>query len=139
MWSSGNRTHIRFPDAARRRNVLTHSDIRIIFGSMPTMSMRQPNGGAPGRMLRTDGRANSEVRQIDRTSEPLRIYIRSRMIASPVSMHIESVMSPKRGTNEKLAACRFSLILTVDQNREDYYSLDKPRTLEFECDGQLAP
>lgn len=104
MQSSGKRTHIRLPDAVGRRNVLTHSEIRIIFGSMPTMSMRQPNGGAPGRTLRTDGRANSEVRQMDRMSEPLRIYIRSRMIASPVRMHIESVMNPKSGINEKPAA-----------------------------------
>ena len=95
------RTHIRSTDAARRRNVLTQSEISMIFGSMPTISMRQPNGGAPGRMLRTDGRANSEVRQMDRMSEPLRIYMRSRMIASPVSMHIASVMSPKSSTNEK--------------------------------------
>ena len=96
--------HIRFPDTAKRRNVLTHSDIRIIFGSIPTMSRRQPNGGAPGRMLRTDGRANSEVRQIDSMSEPRRTFVRPRMIASPVSTHIEDVMSPKRGTNEKLVA-----------------------------------
>ena len=104
MQSSGKRAHIRFPDAAGRRNVLTHSEIRMIFGSMPTISSRQPNGGAPGRTLRTDGRANSEVRQMDRMSEPLRIYIRSRMIASPVSMHIESVMSPKSGINKTPAA-----------------------------------
>ena len=71
---------------------------------MPTMSRRQPNGGAPGRMLRTDGRANSEVRQIESMSEPLRISIRLRMIASPVSTYIENVMAPKRGTNEKLVA-----------------------------------
>ena len=104
MWSSGKQTHIRFPDAAGRRNVLTHIEIRMIFGSMPIISMRHPNGGAPGRTLRTDGRANSEVRQMDKLSEPLIIYIRSRMIASPVSMHIESVMSPRSGINEKPAA-----------------------------------
>lgn len=104
MRLSGKRTQIRFPDAEGRRNVLTHSEIRMTFGNIPTISMRHPNGGAPGRTLRTDGRANSEVRQMDKMSEPLRIYIRSRMIASPVSMHIDSVMSPRSGTNEKPAA-----------------------------------
>ena len=84
--------------------MLTHIDIRIIFGIIPTMSRRQPNGGAPGRMLRTDGRANSEARQIDSMSELPRICFRLRMKASPVSAHIEDVMSPQRGTNEKLGA-----------------------------------
>jgi len=32
-----------------------------------------------------------------------------------------------------------SLALTVDKNREDHNSLDKSRTLEFECDIQVAP
>ena len=71
---------------------------------IPTISRRQPNGGAPGRMPRTDGSANSEVRQMAMMSEPLRIYIRSTMMASPVSMQIESVMSPKSGANEKPVA-----------------------------------
>ena len=107
MQSSGKHTQIRFPRAAGRRNVLTHIEIRMTFGNMPTISMRHPNGGAPGKTLRTDGRANSEVRQMDKMSEPLRIYIRSRMMASPVSMHIESVMSPGSGTNEKPGAWMF--------------------------------
>lgn len=29
-------------------------------------------------------------------------------------------------------------MLTVDENREDHYSLNEPRTLELECDVQLA-
>ena len=33
---------------------------------------------------------------------------------------------------------RLSLALTVDYNREDHYSLDESRTLEFECDVQVA-
>jgi len=31
-----------------------------------------------------------------------------------------------------------SLVLTVDKNREDHYSLDESRTLDFECDIQVA-
>ena len=31
-----------------------------------------------------------------------------------------------------------SLALTVDYNREDHYSLDESRTLDFECDVQVA-
>jgi len=31
-----------------------------------------------------------------------------------------------------------SLALTVDYNREDHYSLDESRTLDFECDIQVA-
>jgi len=93
----------RFAHAAGRGKELTHIEIRIRFGSMPTISRRQPNGGAPGKTLRTDGRANSEVRQMDRMSEPSRICILWRRIASPVSMHIESVIPPKGGTHEKPA------------------------------------
>jgi len=32
-----------------------------------------------------------------------------------------------------------SLAPTVDYNREDHYSLDESRTLDFECDINVAP
>jgi len=32
-----------------------------------------------------------------------------------------------------------SLVLTVDKNCEDHYSLDESRTLDFQCDIQVAP
>jgi len=38
-----------------------------------------------------------------------------------------------------LAGRRFSLALTVDESREDHYSLDEPWTVEFEYDIHLAP
>jgi len=100
VWKS---SPFRFAHAAGRGKELTHIEIRMRFGSIPTISRRQPNGGAPGRTLRTDGRANSEVRQMDRMSEPFKICTLWRRIASPVSTHIESEMSPKGGINEKPA------------------------------------
>jgi hypothetical protein len=48
--------------------VVVHREIMIMFGMIPIRSMMAPKSGAPGRIARTEGRANRAVRQTPRIS-----------------------------------------------------------------------